>query len=215
MEGENLNLLKEVRSLLGSSETGMKGTEEIEFIINTLSGLDSVLKVEFDLTLARGLNYYTGTIIEVKANDVQIGSICGGGRYDNLTGIFGLPDVSGVGISFGADRIYDVLNQTALYPESIGSATDLLVINFGEEEQSYCLGLLQEIRKAGIKSELYPDSVKLKKQMNYANNQNIPYVLMVGEEEIRKGSYTLKDMKTGDQEEVSLEQLIKTFSKND
>jgi histidyl-tRNA synthetase len=173
-----------------------------------MSELNSDLSLEFDLTLARGLNYYTGAIIEVKANDVSIGSICGGGRYDNLTGIFGMPDVSGVGISFGADRIYDVLNQLNLYPESIASTTQILITNFGEKEQNHCLQLLNTMRKSGIRAELYPDPVKLKKQMSYANNRQIPYVLLVGEQEIATGIYGLKNMQSGEQENLNQEQLF-------
>jgi histidyl-tRNA synthetase len=167
------------------------------------------VKLEFDLTLARGLNYYTGAIIEVKADDVEIGSICGGGRYDDLTGIFGLPDVSGVGISFGADRIYDVMNQLNLFPDGIKASSKLLIVNFGEKEQSVCLGLLKRIRKAGISAEYYPDKAKLKKQLGYANANRIPYALLVGDEEIKSEKYTLRDMETGEQKALPTEKIIR------
>ncbi|MBN1950477.1 MAG: histidine--tRNA ligase [Bacteroidales bacterium] len=208
MKEQNLELISRLKTLLGDSETGMKGIEEIENLFRLLTKIDSALNIEFDLTLARGLNYYTGAIIEVKANDAEIGSICGGGRYDNLTGIFGLPDVSGVGISFGADRIYDVLNQLELYPEGIVTATQILILNFGEKEQEYALSLAQQLRRAGIRTEIFPDSVKIKKQMNYANNQNIPFVLMVGEQEIINNSFTLKDMASGEQASLNPGEII-------
>ena len=206
------NIPDELKNLLGHSETGQIGIAEMENIFSMMNELDSSLKTEFDPTLARGLNYYTGTIIEVKADDVEIGSICGGGRYDDLTGIFGMPGVSGVGISFGADRIYDVLNQLGQYPENVSSATQVLIINFGEKEQLHCLELLRNIRKAGIRAELYPDPVKLKKQMSYANSRGIPYVILAGEEEIRTGLYSLKNMTSGEQITLDTPEIIKKLS---
>jgi histidyl-tRNA synthetase len=206
------NIPDELKNLLGHSETGQIGIAEMESIFSMMNELDSSLKTEFDPTLARGLNYYTGTIIEVKADDVEIGSICGGGRYDDLTGIFGMPGVSGVGISFGADRIYDVLNQLGQYPENVSSATQVLIINFGEKEQLHCLELLRNIRKAGIRAELYPDPVKLKKQMSYANSRGIPYVILAGEEEIRTGLYSLKNMTSGEQITLDTPEIIKKLS---
>ena len=163
---------------------------------------------ELDLTLARGLNYYTGAIIEVKAADVKIGSICGGGRYDDLTGVFGLPDVSGVGISFGADRIYDVLNELDLYPKDSVLGTQLMFVNFGEKEARYCLSIIGKIRAEGIKAELFPDSSKMKKQMSYANNNAIPFVALAGEDEMEKNVFTLKDMNSGEQKLVTVDELI-------
>ncbi|HBX44748.1 MAG TPA: histidine--tRNA ligase, partial [Porphyromonadaceae bacterium] len=172
-------------------------------------------ELELDLTLARGLNYYTGAIIEVKALDVQIGSITGGGRYDNLTGIFGLPGVSGVGISFGADRIFDVLNQLDLFPEDYTRGTDILFVNFGEREQAYILPILSELRKNGIRTEIYPDAAKMKKQMTYADNNRIPYVAIVGEDEMAADKIALKDMKSGEQALFTIRQLIdKLITKN-
>jgi histidyl-tRNA synthetase len=192
-------LINRLKIMLKESSTGMKGIEETEVLFELISQLKLTTDFKFNLTLARGLNYYTGAIIEVKANDVQIGSICGGGRYDNLTGIFGLPDVSGVGISFGADRIYDVMEQLSLFPSEVISTTKLLLINFGPKEQEHCLKLLRQFRQQGISAELYPDSVKLKKQMAYADSRGIQYVLLVGEEEITNNKYTLKNMSTGEQ----------------
>jgi histidyl-tRNA synthetase len=209
MKEKGIELITHLKKLLEHSATGLKGLEELERILNLSVGSTMSTRLEFNLTLARGLNYYTGAIIEVKANDVQIGSICGGGRYDNLTGIFGLPDVSGVGISFGADRIYDVMDQLKLFPPEVGSATKLLLVNFGEKEQGHCLTLLKQFREAGISAELYPDSVKLKKQMSYADAREIPYVLLVGEQEILTGLYTLKNMSTSEQKSLSFEGLVK------
>jgi histidyl-tRNA synthetase len=178
-------------------------------VLKHLKTLKIKADVELDQSLARGLNYYTGAIIEVKAKDVQMGSICGGGRYDDLTSIFGLPNVSGVGVSFGADRIYDVMEELELFPETAHHTTQLLIVNFGEAEASHSLVLLQKIQRAGINAELYPDADKLKKQMKYADQKKIPLVLLVGEEEIKSNSYNLKHMKTGLQENVTVEQLIK------
>jgi histidyl-tRNA synthetase len=175
-------------------------------VLSKLSTLHSQL--ELDLTLARGLNYYTGCIFEVKALDVEIGSITGGGRYDNLTGIFGMPGLSGVGISFGADRIYDVLNQLNLYPEAVTTATQVLFINFGEKETAYCLPIIAQVRQAGIRAEIYPDGAKMKKQMSYANAKQIPYVVLAGDNEIAAQKVTLKNMETGEQQLVTPEELI-------
>lgn len=206
LDGTNEEKLKVMREVLAESEIGLKGCDEVEFVINNTCGLCNELQL--DLTLARGLNYYTGCIFEVKALDVQIGSITGGGRYDNLTGIFGLPGLSGVGISFGADRIYDVLNQLDLYPKEAINGTQLLFINFGEKETSYCIPLASEARKAGIRTEVYPDSIKMKKQMAYANAKTIPYVALAGDNEIAEGKITLKNMISGEQKVISASELI-------
>lgn len=203
---EKLAILKEV---LAGSEVGLKGIEETDFILQTLKGLDIRSEVELDLTLARGLNYYTGAILEVKALDVQIGSISGGGRYDNLTGVFGMQGVSGVGISFGADRIYDVLNQLELYPAHTTQTTELLFVNFGEKEIAFVLPVLQELRNAGVRAELYPDTAKMKKQMTYANNKGIAYVAIVGEDELAQGMILLKNMESGEQQSLTPEALLK------
>lgn len=211
LSGTNAEKLTTLKDVLAASETGMKGVEECEFILNTLSDLDIHNEVELDLTLARGLNYYTGAIFEVKALDVQIGSISGGGRYDNLTGVFGMPGVSGVGISFGADRIFDVLNQLDLYPKEAVNGTQLLFVNFGPAESAYCLPVLAQAREAGIRAEIYPDSAKMKKQMSYANAKGIPFVAIAGENEMNEGKFTLKNMVTGEQKLVTAEELIKTL----
>ena len=208
LSGTNAEKLATLKEVLASSETGMKGVEESEFILNTLARLDIRSEVELDLTLARGLNYYTGAIFEVKALDVQIGSISGGGRYDNLTGVFGMPGVSGVGISFGADRIFDVLNQLDLYPKEAVNGTQLLFVNFGQAEAAYCLPVLAKARAAGIRAEIYPDSAKMKKQMSYANAKAIPYVAIAGENEMQEGKFTLKNMVSGEQSLVTAEELI-------
>ncbi|MBP5769789.1 MAG: histidine--tRNA ligase [Bacteroidaceae bacterium] len=205
LSGSNEEKLATMKEVLKDSETGLKGIEEVEFVLNLYQG-SSVL--ELDLTLARGLNYYTGCIFEVKALDVEIGSITGGGRYDNLTGIFGMPGLSGVGISFGADRIYDVLNQLELYPQEITTATQLLFVNFGEAEATYALPAVAACRKAGIRTEIYPDATKMKKQMAYANARQIPFVALAGETEMGAGVFTLKNMVTGEQQTVTVEQLI-------
>ena len=207
LSGSNADKLNTMRQVLASSEVGLKGCEEVEFVLNRLSdGLTNV--IELDLTLARGLNYYTGCIFEVKALDVEIGSITGGGRYDNLTGIFGLPGLSGVGISFGADRIYDVLNQLELYPADTASGVDLLFINFGEAEAACCLRMARQTRAAGISTEVFPDAAKMKKQMNYANTRNIPFVALVGESEMAAGTIALKNMTTGEQSTCTLDEVI-------
>lgn len=208
LSGTNEEKLETLKTVLAASETGLKGVEESEFILKTIAGLGIQSDVELDLTLARGLNYYTGAIFEVKALDVQIGSISGGGRYDNLTGVFGMEGVSGVGISFGADRIYDVLNQLDLYPKDAVDGTQLLFVNFGEAEAAYVLLVLAKVRAAGIRAEIYPDSAKMKKQMGYANNKAIPFVAIVGENEMNEGKLTLKNMTTGEQSLVTPDELI-------
>ena len=209
LSGTNDEKLATIADVLKDSETGLKGIEELRFILNTLKTVGLKNEIQLDLTLARGLNYYTGAIFEVKALDVQIGSITGGGRYDNLTGIFGMPGLSGVGISFGADRIYDVLNQLDLYPKDSVGATQLLFINFGEQETAYCLPILNKVRANGIRSEIYPDAAKMKKQMSYANAKQIPFVVLAGESEMQQGKVTLKNMETGEQKLVTTEELIK------
>ena len=208
LSGTNEEKLETLKTVLAASETGLKGVEESEFILKTVASLGVKSEVELDLTLARGLNYYTGAIFEVKALDVQIGSISGGGRYDNLTGVFGMSGMSGVGISFGADRIYDVLNQLDLYPKEAVNATQLLFVNFGDKEAAYCLPILSQARNAGIRAEIYPDSAKMKKQMGYANDKNIPFVAIVGENEMNEGKLTLKNMTTGEQSLVTPEELL-------
>lgn len=208
LSGSNEEKLDVIAKVLEKSETGLKGVEELRYIFGVLDRVGIENEVQFDLTLARGLNYYTGAIFEVKSLDVQIGSITGGGRYDNLTGIFGLPGISGVGISFGADRIFDVLNALDLYPETAMSATKLLFINFGEKETAYCLPIIAKARERGIPAEMYPDAVKMKKQMAYANNNGIRYVALAGENEINENKLTLKDMATGEQRLVSAEELV-------
>ncbi len=214
LSGSNAEKLETLKEVLAGSETGMKGVEESEFILSTVAGLDIRNEVELDLTLARGLNYYTGAIFEVKALDVQIGSISGGGRYDNLTGVFGMPGVSGVGISFGADRIFDVLNQLDLYPKDAVNGTRLLFVNFGQAEAAYCLPVLAKVRAAGVRAEIYPDSAKMKKQMSYANAKNIPFVAIAGETEMNDGKFTLKNMLTGEQHAVTVNELL-TMMKED
>ncbi len=209
MKGSNTEILEQLKNKLTSSVIGLKGVEETDMIIGLVNEMNPGVNILLDLTLARGLNYYTGAIIEVKANDIQIGSICGGGRYDDLTGIFGLPGVSGVGISFGADRIFDVLNQLNLYPQAINSVTKVMIVNFGEGEQSFYLKILLRLREADISSELYPDDAKLKKQMEYANSKKIPFVIIAGEKEINAGMLSLKNMENGDQELITVEDIIK------
>lgn len=213
LSGSNSEKLDVIGKILAESEIGVKGVEETRFILDALekTGLDN--EIELDLTLARGLNYYTGAIFEVKALDTPMGSITGGGRYDNLTGIFGMPGLSGVGISFGADRIYDVLNALDLYPKEAVNATQLLFINFGEKETAYCLPSVTKARKAGIRTEMYPDSAKMKKQMGYANAKNIPFVALAGENEINEGKLTLKNMATGEQTMVTPDELIAIVTK--
>jgi len=215
MSGTNVEKLETIAQTIATSEIGVKGVEETRFILEKIEAVGLKNELQLDLTLARGLNYYTGAIFEVKAKDVAIGSITGGGRYDNLTGIFGMPGLSGVGISFGADRIYDVLNTLNLYPQNATQGTEVLFINFGETESDYCLPIASQVRAAGISVELYPDCAKMKKQMAYANAKGIPFVVLAGESEINQGKVTLKNMLTGDQQLVSAEELIaKITSKN-
>ena len=210
LSGSNEEKLEVISQVLAGSETGLKGVEETRFILDTLKAVGLNNEIELDLTLARGLNYYTGAIFEVKALDTPMGSITGGGRYDNLTGIFGLPGLSGVGISFGADRIYDVLNALDLYPKEAVNSTQVLFINFGETETAYCLPIVGKLRQAGIRSEIFPDKAKMKKQMSYANAKNIPFVVLAGENEMAAGKVTLKNMESGEQTLVTAEELIAT-----
>ena len=208
LSGSNEEKLQTIAEVLADSEIGLKGVEETRFILNTLKKTELKNEIQLDLTLARGLNYYTGAIFEVKALDVQIGSITGGGRYDNLTGIFGMPGLSGVGISFGADRIYDVLNALELYPKDAVNTTQLLFINFGDTETAYCLPYVAKAREAGIRTEMFPDSSKMKKQMSYANAKGIPFVAMAGENEMNEGKLMLKNMETGEQQLVTIDELV-------
>ena len=208
LEGSNDEKLSVIADFLKTSEIGQKGVEETRFILDTLKSANLKNEVDLNLTLARGLNYYTGAIFEVKALDTPMGSITGGGRYDNLTGIFGMPGLSGVGISFGAARIYDVLNALDLYPKEATTATQLLFINFGEKETAYCLPLAAAARKAGIRTEVYPDKAKMKKQMSYANAKGIAFVALAGDDEIAQSKVTLKNMATGEQKLVSAEEMI-------
>lgn len=210
LQGSNEEKLQTIADVLATSETGLKGVEETRFILRTLETIGLENEIQLDLTLARGLNYYTGAIFEVKAIDTPMGSITGGGRYDNLTGIFGMPGLSGVGISFGADRIYDVLNALDLYPEETLNATQLLFINFGDKETAYSLPLLAKARKEGIRTEIFPDASKMKKQMAYANAKHIPYVALTGENEMAEEKVTLKNMATGEQLLVTIDELINT-----
>lgn len=205
LSGTNAEKIATMRQVLAGIEVGQKGIDEVEYVVSKLNNLNS--QIELDLTLARGLNYYTGCIFEVKALDVEIGSITGGGRYDNLTGIFGMPGLSGVGISFGADRIYDVLNQLELYPETVTTATQVLFINFGEKETDYSLPIVALLRGQGIRCEIYPDSAKMKKQMQYANQKAIPFVAMTGETEMAEGKVMLKNMQTGEQKLLLPEEI--------
>lgn len=213
--GDNDAKFTLLKEFLASSEIGKKGIEELQYIVSTINNLGlKNAELELDITLARGLNYYTGAIIEVKANAGEFtSSICGGGRYDDLTGIFGLPNVSGVGISFGADRIYVVLDELGLFPDFKGETTQVLFVNFGAEEEAYCLPLVAKLREAGINTEIYPEAAKMKKQMTYANNKNIPYVVLVGGNEMQSGNLTVKDMANGVQEELTFYALIGKFAK--
>lgn len=208
LQGTNEEKLKTIGEVLKDSEIGLKGVEEVSYILKVLKSVGLHHEIELDLTLARGLNYYTGAIFEVKALDVEIGSITGGGRYDNLTGIFGKPGLSGVGISFGADRIYDVLHALNLYSKETIGGTQLLFINFGDQETAYCLPLVNEARRQGVCTELFPDAVKMKKQMSYANAHEIPYVALAGENEMKENKITLKDMRSGEQKLLSKDDLI-------
>ena len=214
LSGTNEEKLQIIAEVLKDSETGLKGVEEIKYILNVLSNLNTLKnEIQLDLTLARGLNYYTGAIFEVKALDVEIGSITGGGRYDNLTGIFGMPGLSGVGISFGADRIYDVLNTLDLYPKDSMNATQILFINFGERETAYCLPIINKVRANGFRAEIYPDAAKMKKQMSYANAKQIPFVALAGENEINEGKVMLKNMETGEQQLLTPDELLEVINK--
>ena len=208
LSGSNREKIASLKEVLAASATGLKGIEEMEFILDRIEKLALRAELELDLTLARGLNYYTGAIFEVKALDVQIGSITGGGRYDNLTGVFGMEGVSGVGISFGADRIYDVLNQLDLYPKDALQTTQLLFVNFGSQEEAYLLPIVAKVRAAGIRTELYPESCKMKKQMSYADAKKIPFVAIVGETEMAEGKINLKNMLTGEQSMLTIDELI-------
>ena len=208
LKGNNFEKLSSLKKILRNSEIGLKGIDDVETVLNYFNTLTINTELELDLTLARGLNYYTGAIFEVKSKDVEIGSICGGGRYDDLTGVFGLKDVSGVGVSFGADRIYDVMEQLNIFPKEIVSSTKVLFVNFGENEEKYCLPLLKILRDEGINSEIYPDSAKMNKQMTYANNKNIPFVVLVGESEMQNGLLTVKNMVSGEQVKMKFEELL-------
>ena len=213
LDGTNEERLTALAGMIGSSETGMKGIEEMRYVLDQVATLGTRARVELDVSLARGLNYYTGTILEVKALDVAIGSITGGGRYDNLTGVFGMPGLSGVGISFGADRIYDVLNALDLYPADTMATAKVMFINFGELEAAASLRHIMALRRAGISAELYPDNAKMKKQMNYANDRLIPFVAIVGADEVENGTITLKNMTTGEQASLTIEQVIDRIAK--
>ena len=222
LQGTNDEKLATIANILKDSEVGLKGVEEVKFILHTLSNISQsskfkpqCSKLSLDLTLARGLNYYTGAIFEVKALDVEMGSITGGGRYDNLTGIFGLPGLSGVGISFGVDRIYDVLNTLDLYPKDSLTTTQVLFINFGEQETAYCLPIINKVRSNGIRAEIFPDAAKMKKQMSYANAKQIPFVVLAGENEMNAGKVTLKNMTTGEQSVLSEDELIERLKIKD
>ena len=212
LSGSNEEKLDQIEAVIGATEIGKKGVAEVSCLFSYLAGFELNTEVELDLTLARGLNYYTGAIFEVKAKDVQIGSICGGGRYDDLTGIFGMPDVSGVGISFGADRIYDVMTQLELFPEETIASTKVMFVNFGEKEEAFCLPILAKLRAANINAEIFPEAAKMKKQMTWADRKQVGFVALAGEEEMKQGKVTLKNMKTGDQQLVSPEELIKILS---
>lgn len=208
LEGDNEQKISKLRDILSGSETGMKGVEEIETVLGYVGRLGVELSVELDLSLARGLNYYTGAIFEVKALDYAIGSISGGGRYDDLTGIFGLPNLSGVGISFGADRIYDVMSGLGLFPDEVDCSTRLFFVNLGAAEEAAALPLLKQLRQAGIAAEIYPEAGKMKKQMEYANRRGIPYVAILGSQELESGVVTLKDMRSGEQRQVPFGELV-------
>ena len=208
LDGNTVEKLEQIETVIGGTEIGAKGIAEMRTMFAYLENIDLNTTVELDLTLARGLNYYTGAIFEVKSNDVQIGSICGGGRYDDLTGIFGMPDVSGVGVSFGAERIYDVLVQLDAFPEESLETTKALFVNFGEKEEAYCLPVLAQLRKNGVNAEIFPESAKMKKQMTYANRKEIAYVILAGDNEMEASKFTLKNMETGEQQLVGAEELI-------
>ncbi len=212
LKGSNRDKVETMKKFLATSEIGLKGIEEIDYLLNYIDNTElQNANLVFDVTLARGLNYYTGAIFEVAADNVSIGSICGGGRYDDLTGVFGLKDVSGVGISFGADRIYDVLEELNLFPEINSETTQILFINFGVEEEAYIFKLAMQLRKKGINTEVYPDAAKMKKQMKYADSKGIPMVVMIGSEELKNNRLSLKNMQSGEQEQLSVEQLLERF----
>ncbi len=213
LKGSHTEKINALKSILISSKIAMQGIVDMELIFEHLEGLSFDTGIDLDLSLARGLDYYTGAIIEVVARDIEIGSICGGGRYDDLTGIFGLPDVSGVGISFGADRIYDVMNEQGLFDEKILTTTRLMFVNFGGEEEKYCLRLLAKVRDLGISAELFPEAQKMKKQMTYANNKNIPFVALVGEDERKSGMLSIKNMHSGEQKTITFDDMIKEILK--
>ena len=208
LQGSTVEKLAQIETVIGGTEIGARGIAEMRTMFAYLENVELTTTVELDLTLARGLNYYTGAIFEVKSNDVQIGSICGGGRYDDLTGIFGMPDVSGVGVSFGAERIYDVLVQLDAFPEESLETTKALFVNFGEKEEAYCLPVLAKLRKNGVNAEIFPESAKMKKQMTYANRKEIAYVILAGDNEMAASKFTLKNMETGEQQLVNSEELI-------
>lgn len=212
MSGSNAEKIQALSTMLAGSETGMKGVEELRTVIEGFDALGHDCIADVDVSLARGLNYYTGTIIEVKALDVEIGSITGGGRYDNLTGVFGMPGLSGVGISFGADRIYDVLNQLNLYPEGVSQSVKVLFVNFGEKEAAAAARIVKSLREEGVAAELYPDASKMKKQMAYADSSSIPYVAIIGESELEAGVVNLKDMASGEQSQLTPEKLVDKLS---
>ncbi len=211
LSGTNNEKIEQLKQVLNNSETGLKGIQEIEIVLEYVNASSIKTEVELDLTLARGLNYYTGAIFEVKAKDVQIGSICGGGRYDDLTGIFGLKDVSGVGVSFGADRIYDVLSLLNMFPQAAINSTQVFFVNFGKKEELYCLSIMEKLRSKGVKTEIYPETAKMKKQMNYADKKQIPFVVLAGENEMNEQKLTLKDMKTGEQKVIGIDELLAEF----
>lgn len=211
LQGSNEEKFAKLKKILASSETGMKGIEELEYIFEMVKNVDTKATIQLDLTLARGLNYYTGAIFEVKANDVEMGSICGGGRYDNLTGIFGMPGLSGVGISFGADRIYDVLNQLNAYPTDTIESTKILFVNFGDTETAYILPIIKSLRDKGIACELYPDASKMKKQMQFANERHIPFVAIVGGDEMSQNKVLVKNMTTGEQNLVNKDEITSIY----
>jgi histidyl-tRNA synthetase len=214
LSGSSDEKIAQLELILYSSEIGMKGIFEVKKLFSYLNNLKLNSEIELDLTLARGLNYYTGAIFEVKARDFEMGSICGGGRYDDLTGIFGLSNVSGVGVSFGAERIYDVLLQANLFPQHSAETTKVMFVNFGEKEEAYCMPVLADLRKKGVNAEIFPDSTKMQKQMNYANKKEIPFVVLAGETEIQYQKFTLKNMESGEQKSVSAEELINILSQS-
>jgi len=214
ISGNTDSRLSQMKEYLAKSEIGQEGIRELEFVLEKVNSLGvKSAKIEFDVTLARGLNYYTGAIFEVKANGVKMGSICGGGRYDDLTSVFGMKDMSGVGISFGADRIYDVITELDLFPDTVDNNLELLFVNFGENEQNYCLTLVKEIRSHGISCEIYPSAVKMKKQMKYANDRGVKNLALIGQNEIDANTILLKNMETGEQKSMLLEEVI-TLLKN-